>query len=213
VFGTDLEIYDNTVLVVGNGQSRKDIDLLNLPLPIIGCNAIHRDVIPECLICCDRRMAEEATLNPQMKDSKIYVRQLWYHYFRKIKKNKNINLLPNLPYHGTKKIDHPDHWGSGPYALLIAAESEYQKIFMLGFDLYPQNQKINNIYKGTAHYSDENSAPIDPAFWIYQIEKIFQIYKQKKFVIFNDDFWKLPNSWNRTNVEFKNINRFDLDIK
>jgi hypothetical protein len=211
--GTDLETFDNLILVVGNGQSRKDINLLKYTVPIIGCNALHRDITPNHLICCDRRMVEEATANNRLKNSKIYVRELWYHFFKKIRKNKNIEILPELPYQGEKKQDHPDHWGSGPYSLLIAAKSEYQTIYMIGFDLYSQNNNINNIYKGTNNYQKENDPPTDPSFWIYQIEKIFQIYKTKKFVIFNDDRWILPESWVKSNVEYRNIRLLDVDIK
>ena len=208
-----METLDNTVLVVGNGQSRKDIDLSKSSLTTIGCNAIHRDITPTNLICCDRRMAEEAILNNRLRNSKIYVRQLWYHYFRKIRKSKNIILLPELPYQGKKKQDHPDHWGSGPYALLIAANSVYQNIYMIGFDLYSQNHTVNNVYKGTDNYQKENDSPINPSFWIYQIEKIFQIYKTKKFIIFNEDRWNVPKSWIKPNVEYRNIQLFNLDIK
>lgn len=158
-------------------------------------------------------MIEEATANPQMKNSIIFVRHLWYNYFRKIKKNKNIRLLPDLPYHDTKKQDHPDHWGSGPYALLVAAEMSYEYIYMIGFDLYSQNQTVNNIYKGTVNYSEENSPPVNPSFWIHQIGKIIQIYKNKKFIIFNADTWSIPTNWNNNNVICRNIQQFSVDIK
>jgi hypothetical protein len=204
---------DNSVLVIGNGESRKHLDLKKIKIPIIGCNALHRDIIPNHLVCCDRRMVEEAIKNPNTQSSKIYVREKWYHYFRKIKKNKNIFQLPNIPYQGEKKPDHPDHWGSGPYALLIAAESDHEIIKLIGFDLYSQNQTVNNIYKDTENYSRKKDPSVDPSFWIYQIEKIFNIYGNKKFLIFNNEYWKLPPSWIRPNVEFKNINGFDLDIK
>jgi hypothetical protein len=213
VFGTDSETLDNSVLVVGNGESRKHLDLKKLKSPIIGCNALHRDLIPDILVCCDRRMVEESTNNPLTKDCTIYVRNLWYHYFRKIKKNKNIKCFPDIPYQGEKKSDHPDHWGSGSYALLIAAQSSYKTIYLIGFDLYSSGKTVNNLYKGTRNYDIGSSSPVDPSFWIYQIGKIFQIYKGKKFIIVNDQTWKFPESWIKPNVDYRNIQLLNLDIK
>ena len=31
------------ILVVGNGESRKDININNIPMKKVGCNAIYRD--------------------------------------------------------------------------------------------------------------------------------------------------------------------------
>ena len=51
----------NRVLVVGNGESRRDIALSNLNFEtIIGCNAVFRWDYVDHLVCCDKRMVEEA---------------------------------------------------------------------------------------------------------------------------------------------------------
>jgi hypothetical protein len=212
VFGIGLETLDNSIVVVGNGESRKLVDLKKIKSPIIGCNALHRDIIPNILVCCDRRMVQEATDNPLTKNCTIYVRNLWYGYFRKIKKNKNITRLPDLPYHGTNKKDHPDHWGSGPYAILIAAQSSYKNIYMLGFDLFSNAHTVNNFYKGTKNYNKETDKPVDPSFWIYQISKIFQFYKEKNFIIINEADWQLPIEWTKNNVKTENIRAQLLDL-
>jgi hypothetical protein len=203
-----LETFDNSVLVVGNGESRKNIDLTKFKGFIIGCNALHREIIPDYLVCCDRRMVDEALQNPNINECKIYVRDLWYHYFRKIKKNKNIICLPSLPYIDKNKFDQPDHWGSGSYAVLLAAQLNYQNVYLLGFDLYSLNSKVNNIYKNSENYSKDSSLPVDPSFWIIQLEKLFQIYKEKNFIIINNDYWKIPDTWKKENVQHKNIEHF-----
>jgi len=69
-------------VVIGNGESRRAIDIELLKADsLIGCNAIHRDTVVDHLICCDRRMADEAVENPQTKNTLIYVRPSWFHYF------------------------------------------------------------------------------------------------------------------------------------
>lgn len=188
--------------VIGNGESRKtiDLDVLKTTHVLIGCNAIHRDIEVNHLICCDRRMIVEAVANPATKDSMIYVRPNWYHYFRKIKKLKNINLVPSLPYKGNRQQDDPFHWGSGSFAVLLAAAMSDCEIDMFGFDLYPINNKVNNIYKNTPNYTRLDSQPVDPLYWIYQIGKVFEYFSNCKFKIHNTRDWQLPSEWQKINV-------------
>lgn len=207
-----METLDNA-LVVGNGESRKDFDIKSFSIPVFGCNALHRDFIPEHLICCDRRMADEAISNPQTKNCQIYVRHNWYNYFRKIKKNKNIKLLPDLPFNRKYKADEPFHWGSGPYALLLACELDYKIIHIVGFDLYPWGSTVNNIYKDSPNYASSVDRPIDPSYWIYQIDNIISHYKEKKFIFYNVDSWAPPKVWIKENTDIRNISNFKLDIK
>ena len=193
-------------LVVGNGESRTGINIQSFSQDyiLVGCNALHRETTTEHLICCDRRMGEEAILSENTKHTKIYVRADWFNYFRKIKKDKRINKVPELPYKGNTKADDPIHWGSGPYAVLVAASLEnVETIMLVGFDLYSSNNTVNNMYKGTKNYSDKNSKPVDPSYWIYQIAKVFHHYPQKNFVILNDHKWEIPRQWKISNVSFE----------
>ena len=190
-------------VVVGNGESRRAINLNLLTADaLIGCNAIHRDTVVDHLICCDRRMADEAVNNPQTKNTLIYVRPSWSHYFKKILKNKNIRPTPNLPYQGEYKKDDPDHWGSGGYAVLLAAQLGFTEIELIGFDLYPISSAVNNIYKGTKNYAQAGSQAIDYSYWIYQINHVFMYYPDQKFIIRNHRDWKMPTEWQKNNVEF-----------
>lgn len=191
-------------LVVGNGESRKGIDLEQFQeeYTTIGCNALHRDFTTDHLICCDRRMATEATQNPLTKNTLIYVRDHWYHYFRKIEKNKNIRHLPQIPYVGELKKDQPEHWGSGGYALLLAASLEFKDITLLGFDLYPMLERVNNIYKGTSNYAKPDSQAVDYSYWVYQIGLVFKHYPDCQFTILNKAGWTLPDDWKKNNVTF-----------
>ena len=190
-------------LVIGNGESRRHVDISTYTDHVfIGCNAIHRDLNVNHLICCDRRMAEEAVNNPNTKDTEIYVRDHWHHYFRKIRKNKNINRLPEVPTRGELKKDQSDHWGSGGYAVLLAAVLGYKEVAMIGFDLYPIEHAVNNVYKGTVNYARIGSQAVDPSYWVYQIAAVFMYYPNTKFVIHNRPGWLMPQEWQKNNVEF-----------
>lgn len=193
-------------LVIGNGESRRDIDLhiivKNYDI-IVGCNAVHRDFIPDHLICCDNRMVKEALKNPLIKN--IYTRDKYYQEHRKIAKHKNVLRLPPLPYQGYQKVDDPLHWGSGPYAVLLAAELNTKYIDLIGFDLYGNNDKVNNVYKGTENYSRSDYQAVDPSYWIMQIKQVFKKFPNKKFTLFNYPDWVLPRDWHYTNISFENI--------
>jgi hypothetical protein len=191
-------------VVIGNGESRRGTDLKTYrsEYKLIGCNALHRDIAVDYLICCDRRMAAEATENIQTKDTLIYVRPSWFHYFRKIQKNKNIRLVPDLPYKGDSKRDDPDHWGSGGFAVLLGASLGFNTIELIGFDLYPIGENVNNIYKGTQNYSKAVSQPVDPSYWVYQIGQVFKFFPKSQFIIRNHQTWKIPQEWQKNNVTF-----------
>ena len=198
------------VLVIGNGESRKSLDLNHFKkdYTTIGCNAIHRDFSVDHLICCDNRMVKEALTNPSL--SRIYTRPRYYQEHRKIAKNKNIFLLPDLPYQGFAKQDDSIHWGSGPYAVLLATTLSPIEIDIIGFDLYSNNGKVNNCYKGTENYSSKDSQSVDPSYWIYQIRKVFECNPNITFRIYNSIGWKMPREWMLDNTQFSNISELEF---
>lgn len=186
--------------VLGNGESRKDLNLNKLKVThvLVGCNAIHRDFNVDHLICCDRRMVSEAIGNPCTKDTKIYTRADWYDYFKTLR--KDLLLLPDLPYKGNERPDESMQWGSGPYAVLLAA-MHFKEIDLYGFDLYgSENDRVNNIYKGTSNYSKSESHSVDPRYWIYQISKVFDLYPDRIFKIHIYKNWNVPENWKKINV-------------
>jgi len=146
-------------------------------------------------------MADEVTESSSTKNSSIYVRKDWFHYYRKIKKNKNIEIVPLIP-----NLETSDHrnWGSGTYALLLGSQVS-DIIYLIGFDLWPINNYINNVYKGTNNYSSSKSCGVDPNYWISQSRAIFSSNIKKKFIIVNHKNWKFPKEWQLGNVHFQDI--------
>jgi hypothetical protein len=184
----------NSALVIGNGESRQGLDLSLFECSTtIGCNAAYRDVALDHLVCCDKRTVKEAVANFK---SPIYTRDEWCHLYK-------VNPLPALPYQGTDRADEPRHWGSGGYALLLAATLNYTNIKMIGFDLYSNNNLVNNIYKDTDNYSPSTSHAVDHSYWIYQISKIFSNYPQISFTIINNKEWIMPTEWQFKNTNFE----------
>ena len=191
-------------VVLGNGESRRSVNLESYQSThtLIGCNGIHRDIKVDHLVCCDRRMVAEAISNLDISDTLIYVRDNWYHYFRKILKNKRIQHLPPIPIIGELKRDQPDHWGSGCYAILLAAHLGFKEITLVGFDLYPTHNKVNNLYKGTENYARVDAQAVDYSYWVYHTELIFKYHPQIQFTVINHADWAVPKEWQKNNVKF-----------
>lgn len=190
------------MLVIGNGESRKEIDISVSGMLKVGCNAIFRDLYVNHLICCDKRMVLEA--QKERNYGAIYTRPDWIDQF------KLCGLVPKLPYHGRTRLDDPWHWGSGPYALLLGAGistnwSAEAEIHMVGFDLVSDSKTVNNIYKGTENYNDADSDPVDPSYWLYQMDKVFEHFPNIKFTNYNNKPWPTEhkNVCNKMLIEFE----------
>lgn len=189
--------------VFGNGESRKDIDLNKILDQKIGCNAIFRDYTVDHLICVDRRMVKEA-LDAEVNNlSLLYTRKDWLNNFQSFKR---IRIVPELPYAGSERWDNPFHWGSGPYAVLLAAKlCKEKQVNLLGFDLYSRTNNVNNIYKDTNNYDCSEKRAVDPRYWIHQIGKVFECFPKVQFIIYQEDGWQLPKAWKHTNVKVDSI--------
>lgn len=188
------------MLAIGNGESRRQ---LSLSKSSVGCNALHRDFEVDHLVCVDRRCLLEALNGPNTETTKIYTRKEWFGTIRDVR----VHLVPELPYQGNNRADDPWHWGSGPFAVLLAAQLD-DVIDLVGFDLYSSNNLINNIYKNTKNYSQADKKSVDPSYWIYQISKIFQCYPHKYFTVYNESNWLAPESWRLANVKFETLDKY-----
>lgn len=191
-----------SAIAIGNGESRSNINLTQFDGIKIGCNAIHRNFFVDYLVAVDRRCVTEALQSNNCTNTTILTRPDWIGSFR----DSRVKLVPTIPFSGTSRPDDPFQWGSGPYAVLLAALVS-DTVKMIGFDLWGSNQKINNVYKGTINYNSTDSRAVDPSYWIYQISRIFQFYKDKYFIIYNVENWTVPASWKLANVEFKTLDK------
>lgn len=176
------------MLVIGNGESRADINLDLIHQEKVGCNAIFRDWHVEHLVCCDKRLVKQSLKH----HPNIYTRHRWASDF-------SVHSLPELITQGNDRKDEPIHWGSGPYAILLASTLS-TNIKLLGFDLYGKKGKVNNLYNNTDGYSKQDSNEVDPSYWIYQIAKVFEWFPKSTFTVYNTAGWELPKEWNLGNV-------------
>ena len=182
--------------VFGNGESRASVNIDKLEGTKVGCNAICRDYNMDHLICVDRRMVQEALDKNANQHSYIYTRQDWIPQFDATR----LRTVPKLPYSGPERWDEPFQWGSGPYAVLLAAKlCKKATVHLVGFDLHSNTSTVNNIYKDTDNYDTADKRAVDPRYWVHQIGMVFSYYTKIKFVVHNDNF-KLPETWKQPNV-------------
>lgn len=194
---------------IGNGESRLNVDINKLNSPKSGCNAIYRNYKVDYLTCVDRRMVEEALNAGANIDSLIYTRSEWYSRYHGF---LHVRELPGLPYKGSERWDEPFQWGSGPYAVFLAARYARERyVNLLGFDLYSKTKTINNVYKGTPNYDDVDKKAIDPRYWIHQIGMVFNCFPKIQFTIYQEPDWELPKAWNYPNVTIDKISNISYN--
>lgn len=190
---------------IGNGESRSKLNIDRLYGPKVGCNAIMRDYQMNHLVCVDRRMVDEAINSKVNELSIVYTRQDWIDRY---KNNKHIRVVPDLPYEGNQRWDEPFQWGSGPYAVLIAAKNAKENyVNLIGFDLYSKNKLVNNVYKDTPNYDPGTKNAVDPRYWVHQIGMVIKYFPKLEFNIFQESDWSLPKEWNYSQVKVDNINK------
>ena len=155
------------VFVLGNGVSRKAIDLETLKLRgiIYGCNALYRDFVPEVLVATDRLIAEQIQNTGYSKDHKFYTRR---------------------PIPGLGGLVIPQQYfgfSSGPAAVGLAASARYKTVYLLGFDLGPsQVGKFNNVYADTEFYKKSSAVPTYTGNWSRQIAKVCSEFPKTSFI-------------------------------
>ena len=180
--------------VIGNGVSRRDIDLNKLKKfgKIYGCNALYRDFIPDVLVATDKPIAEKIQESGYAKKNRFYTR-------------RPINGLGawQLPkeYYG---------YSSGPNAVGLAAKDHHSIIYMMGFDMGPNlNNQFNNMYADTEFYKNINDRPTFTGNWIKQICKIAHDYPSTRFIrVYGETTAQIQELNSLNNMRHESIDTF-----
>lgn len=187
-----------TAFVLGNGLSRKGIDLETLKQygPIYGCNAIYREFDPDYLISVDVKMVLELNkAKYQMRNPNCWTN-----------KNKAIEQLTGFNIFNPSK-----GWSSGPTALWLASQHQYEKIYILGFDYrgLQDGKQFNNVYADTPNYKKSTDGATFFGNWLRQTKSVIQGNRQIDYVrvITSDNY--CPEELNNFG-NFKNINKEDF---
>ena len=181
--------------VLGNGVSRRDVDLNNLKHfgPIYGCNALYRDFTPTALISTDKPISD------RIQDSGYALKNRFY--TRRPIPGSGAHPVPQK-YFG---------YSSGPLATSIAAMDNARIIYLIGFDMGPVNNHFNNVYANTEFYKKSSAVPTYTGNWVNQIKTVMRDYSGILFVRIMGhttaviaDLDRIPNLQTMTMSEFLN---------
>jgi len=169
----------NTACVIGNGPSRKQFDLhcINATMYTYGCNALHRDFMPDYLISMDWAIVEEILTNEVYLRTNFYTQDAaqFNHISNDIK--EHINWLKHM----NKRLD------SGNSALEVALGNDYDEIYMIGFD-YNTSDKLPNVYHGTRHYAKNSNVPAAESMareWQQRLRNLVKQFPDTKIIRVN----------------------------
>lgn len=153
--------------VLGNGVSRRpiDIDLLKARGDVYACNAVYRTHTVTALVATDRPIATEIQSSGYAQKNRFYTRR------------------PD-PASGALRVPQKYYgWSSGPIAAALACLDQHDRVYLLGFDLGPNEQgKFNNIYADSDFYKALGSPPTYTGNWIKQLLQISQDFRQVCFI-------------------------------
>jgi hypothetical protein len=156
-----------TAFVLGNGISRRGLDLSQLHQygKIYGCNALYREFVPDVLVATDRPIATAIQESGYALKNQFYTRR-------------------PIDGFGAHKVSKPYFgYSSGPIAVAVAAEHGNKTVYLIGFDMGPDdNNQFNNIYAGTEFYKPPNALPTFTGNWIKQIIHITSDFPDTMFV-------------------------------
>lgn len=167
----------NIAFCVGNGSSRKKVDLSELKAigPVYGCNNLIEEFALDNTIIVDRKPLIDLISRGFNKQTNVYTRKRW----QPLIQADNMHFLSDPISKPVELWDREIHWGSGTHSLNLAAKNGSDVIVMIGYDLYD----------------------IDPACWIYQISKCFEMYPDTQFVQIQNKKWETPTSWTASNFQ------------
>ena len=161
---------NNIAFVLGNGTSRKSIDLEKIKniAKVYACNAVYRTFQPDYLVAVDVKMVLEIN-----KAGYQHKNTVWTNPNNSYQRIKNLNFFS--PSKG---------WSSGPTALWLAAEHGYETVYILGFDYKGLNQGrlLNNVYADTANYKKSTDSATFFGNWMRQTIAVVKQNPQIKFV-------------------------------
>jgi len=176
--------------VIGNGHSRSvfDIGLLKDKGVLYGCNLLIEENQLDNTIACDRHMVVHLISQGYDKVTNLWTRQCWIKLLEGA-----INPLPDPVIEPKVRFDKEIHWNSGVHAVNLAAHQGSDVVVMIGFDLWPREDGLNNFYQSRSEFY--SAKPIDPSHWIHQLGRCYDRYPHVSFVQVQPSSWIDPEPW------------------
>jgi len=180
-----------TAYVIGNGVSRKPIQLNKLNGMTYGCNALYRDFQPDVLVATDDPISRAI-------QESGYPRYKRFHT-RKVFAGSGARPL-RQQYAG---------WSSGPNALQLAVLDKHKDIVIIGFDFGSTHKSFNNVYANTDFYRKSHETATYGGNWVHQVDTIIRHAPNVNFTfVVSKDTRSPPQFQQHRNVEIMDIREF-----
>ena len=184
-----------TAFVLGNGTSRKSINLEQLKTKgtVYGCNALYREIDPDFLVAVDVKMILE-------------INQAGYQHSHSVWTNRNraYDKMNGFNFFNPSK-----GWSSGPTALHLASEHQNNVIYIIGFDYQGIEDKINNIYADTPNYKKSHDRATFYGNWLKQTCITCQKFSEKRYIRVLGENVFIPKEFEKiTNLDHISIEEF-----
>jgi len=153
--------------VLGNGVSRESVDIARLMRrgSVYGCNGLYRTHTVTALIATDQPISRAIQESGYSKINRFYTRRPMA--------DSGAQPVPK-EYFG---------FSSGPIAVSIAARDYENPIYLIGFDMGPnQHGHFNNLYAGTEFYKPVGATPTYTGNWAKQLVKVISDYAKHRFI-------------------------------
>lgn len=174
-------------ICIGNGESRWEFNLSLIErhrgglfakdkLQSYGCNALYRDFTPDFLVARGDGIIAEIANTEYYTDNIVYTTA-----DSLLKYPGKFYLIPqNIPF------------DAGALAAYLACFDGHTKIYLIGYDQYDNEGRINNIYKDTNGYPTSNQEQ-NNQFLSLSLQNVIQTYNDVEFVrVMPLDTWYQP---------------------
>lgn len=170
--------------VIGNGESRKPIDISKLKGFKIGCNAIYLYETVDMVCAVDRFW-----INKISKECNIPLLSRYHnHMFQ-----THLELYSNGKWKDTDCKFRYYSSGGTAFDYIGHLCKEEDTVYLLGFDLGYKGETVDHIYKGTRFHPPATIKAQTSSKFLHEVEEVYRRYPRKHFVYVNDDDVDLPN--------------------
>jgi hypothetical protein len=193
-----------TAFVLGNGESRRGIDINDLKEKgtVYACNAVYRTHQPHWLVAVDPKMMLEIAETDYVVHNKVYS-----NFNAQYKKHKK--LLDHVTWSNPSL-----GWSSGPTALKLACDHGFKEIYILGFDYQGHREdsknnryKLNNVFGDTRNYKKRSDEATFYGNWMNQTKRCLKDYTDITFHRVIPTGWFKPHDFK----EFQNLDHPTMD--
>lgn len=168
------------ITIIGNGESRKTIDVDRIKGMRVGCNAIYLYHSVDLICAMDKfwrdKISQESNI-PLLSRKHNNAFQTVLELYKNDKWNNT-----NCPYRG---------YCSGTAAFDYICDTYKDDIYLIGFDLDYKGETVNHIYKGTVNHPPASAKAQNENIFLTEVLEIKRRYPLHKIYWVSDSTFEI----------------------